>query len=110
MKKFAKKKPKAATTTWGHHDNMIVNLRDWVKREVDILRSDLDKETPHLAEDPHVSKLLKSAEDMNRQLFDLIRSIVDRAETEAKKLKKAQPVEEDHNEADDEEEEVVEEA
>jgi hypothetical protein len=106
MKTFAKKKkPMAATTTWGHHDNMIVNLRDWVKREVDILRSDLDKETPHLAEDPHVLKLLKSAEDMNRQLFDLIRSIADRAEVETKKLKKFEPVEE----TTDDEEEIVEE-
>lgn len=105
MKKFPKK-AKAPTTTWGHHDNMIVNLRDWVKREVDILRSDLHKEVPHLAEDPTVSKLLKSAEDMNRQLFDLIRSVVDRAEVEAKKVKKSQPVEEV---TDEDDEEVIEE-
>jgi hypothetical protein len=34
--------------------------------------------------------VLKSAEDMNIQLFDLIRSIVDRAEAESKKMKKAE--------------------
>jgi len=34
--------------------------------------------------------MLKSAEDMNIQLFDLVRSIVDLAETQANKKKKSQ--------------------
>jgi len=99
-----KLKAKANHTVWGHHDTMIVNLRDWVKREIDILRSDLHKEAPHMADDPNVLKILKSAEDLNGQLFDLIRSVVDRGETEAKKLKKNQPaptaVEEEDSEED----------
>lgn len=74
--------------TWSHHDTMIVNLRDWVTREVNILRSDIAKEVPHMEDDPNVLKLLKSADDLNVQLFDLIRSVVDRAEKEAKKVKK----------------------
>lgn len=96
-------KVKGNHTTWSHHETMIVNLRDWINREVATLRTDLGKHVPHLEEDPHVLKVLKSAEDMNTQLFDLIRSVVDRAEVEAKKLKAAQPVEED-----DEEPEVAE--
>lgn len=88
-----KSKPKAAHTAWFHHDTMVVNLRDWVKREIEILRSDLHKEVPHMADDPNVLKILKTADDLNVQLFDLIRSVVDRGEAEAKKLKKAQPVE-----------------
>lgn len=78
----------AVHNTWSHHETMIVNLRDWVRKDIETLRTNLSKEVPHLAEDPSVLKLLKSAEDMNIQLFDLIRSVVDRAEAEAKKVKK----------------------
>lgn len=87
-------KAKGNHTTWSHHETMIVNLRDWVNREVATLRTDIAKHIPHMEDDPSILKLLKSAEDMNVQVFDLIRSVVDRAETEAKKLKAAQPVKE----------------
>lgn len=76
--------------TWSHHDTMIVNLKDWVWREINVLRTDLSKNVPHMEDDPSVLKVLKSAEDMNIQLFDLIRSIVDRAEAESKKMKKVE--------------------
>jgi len=79
-------KVKGAThTRWSHHDTMVVNLKDWVKREIETLRNDISAEAPKLS--PSTSKLLKSAEDMNTQLFDLIRSVVDVAEAEAKKKK-----------------------
>ena len=91
----AKKKVQAQHTTWGHHDTMIVNLRDWVSRELHILRSDLSREVSHLADDPNMLKLLKSADDMNVQLFDLIRSVIDRAEIESRKSKKTTEVVED---------------
>lgn len=89
----------AQHTTWSHHETMIINLRDWVRREISTLHSDLVKEVPHLADDPNVKKILGSAEDMNTQLFDLIRSVTDRAEAEAKK-KRAQIVVKEEKEDD----------
>ena len=88
----------AQHTTWSHHETMIVNLRDWVRREISVLHSDLNKDVPHMADDPSVKKLLSSAEDMNTQLFDLIRSVVDRAEIEAKKKKPAKAEAKDDDE------------
>jgi hypothetical protein len=78
----------AQHTTWGHHDTMIVNLRDWVSRELNTLRLDLAREAPNLADNPDVMRTLSSADDMNARLFDLIRSVVDLAE----KKSKAKPV------------------
>jgi len=83
------KKQRATHTTWGHHETMLINLRDWVNRELHVLRLDIAREVPHLDDDPNMSKLLKSAEDMNVQLFDLVRGVVDRAELEAAKVKRA---------------------
>ena len=74
------KKQRATHTTWGHHETMLINLRDWVNRELHVLRLDIAREVPHLDDDPNMSKLLKSAEDMNVQLFDLVRGVLDRAE------------------------------
>jgi len=59
-----------------------------VSREIHNLRNDIAKEIPEL--NSSTSKMLKSAEDMNIQLFDLVRSIVDLAETQANKKKKSQ--------------------
>jgi|APGre2960657373_1045057.scaffolds.fasta_scaffold49725_3 hypothetical protein len=95
------KKKRSVHSAWGHHDTMIVNLRDWVAREINVLRSDLGKEVPHLEDDPSILKLLKSADDMNGQLFDLIRGVVDRAEVEAAKLKKTQPASVEETEVDE---------
>ena len=69
---------------WSHHDTMIVNLRDWVRREINVLRSDLTQQVPALADNSDVMKALQSAEDLNSQVFDLIRSVVDLAEKKAK--------------------------
>lgn len=77
----------AQHTTWSHHETMILNLRDWVTREISVLRSDLTKEVPRIADDPNVLRTLKAAEDMNVQLFDLIRSVTDLAEKQAVKVK-----------------------
>ena len=84
-----KKKSGIQHTTWSHRETMLINLRDWVNREIHSVRLDLAREVPHLEDDPSVVKLLKSAEDRTVELFDLIRSVVDRAEIEAKKLNKA---------------------
>lgn len=86
-----KKKPSVQHNTWSHRETMLINLRDWVNREIHNLRLDLAREVPHLEDDPSIVKLLKSAEDRTIELFDLIRGIVDRAEIEAKKLNKAPP-------------------
>jgi len=81
---MAKMKAKGTThTRWGHHDTMIVNLRDWVTREINTLRNDISAEVPELSSS--TSKMLKSAEDMNVQLFELVRSVADHAEKSAKK-------------------------
>jgi len=81
---MAKMKAKGTThTRWGHHDTMIVNLRDWVMREINTLRNDISAEVPELSSS--TSKMLKSAEDMNVQLFELVRSVADLAEKAAKK-------------------------
>jgi hypothetical protein len=93
------KKQRATHTTWGHHETMIINLRDWVNRELHVLRLDIAREVPHLDDDPNMSKLLKSAEDMNVQLFDLIRGVLDRAEVEAAKVKRS-AAKQDSEEAD----------
>jgi hypothetical protein len=76
-------KKKSEMTTWGHHDSMIVNLRDWVTREITLLRNDVAKDAPKL--EAPIGKLLKSAEDLNLQMFDLIRAAAEMAEKEAKK-------------------------
>ena len=81
----------AKSTVWSHHETMVVNLRDWVNRELNKLRTDLLKEVPELIDDPNVSKTLKAAEDMNVQLFDLVRSVLNVAEKRAK----AKPKKED---------------
>jgi len=74
---------KGNITTWGHHDTMIVNLRDWVTREIGLLRNDVAKDAPKL--EASIGKLLKSAEDLNLQMFDLIRAAAELAEKESKK-------------------------
>jgi hypothetical protein len=93
------KKKGARHNTWSHHETMIINLRDWVNRECINLRLDLAKEVPHMADDPNVDKLIKSAEELNVRLFDLLRSVIDRAETEARKTMAKMPT----TEADEEE-------
>ena len=77
---------KSEHTTWGHHDTMIVNLRDWVNKEINLMRNSVADEVPHL--NAAVSKLLKSAEGLNVQMFDLIRVVADMAEKESLKLTK----------------------
>ena len=80
----------AQHTTWSHHETMVINLQDWVRREIANLQLSLTKEAPSISDDPSVQKILRSAEDMNVQLFDLMRSIINSGEREAKKSKKAQ--------------------
>lgn len=68
---------------WSHHDTMIANLRDWFNREVNLLRADIAKSAPKINE--AASKILKSAEDLHIQAFDLICVVADMAEKESKK-------------------------
>jgi hypothetical protein len=77
------KNDKSKHTKWSHHDTMIVNLRDWVNKEIHLMRCDVSQDAPQL--EASVSKLLKSAEDLNIQMFDLIRQAADMAEKESKK-------------------------
>lgn len=76
-----KTKQKTNSDIWSHHDTMIVNLRDWVTREIDILRNDITSHVPKLCDS--TSKILKLAEDLNTQMFDLVRTVADMAEKEA---------------------------
>ena len=87
-------KAKVQPTTWSHHETMIINLRDWVNREVVSLRNDIAKHVPHLDDDPNFQGLLKRVEEQNLALFDLLRSILDRSEVEAKKVKKPETTKE----------------
>jgi len=76
-------------TTWSHHESMLINLKDWVSREISYLRNDINKETPEL--NASTSKMLKSAEDMSTQLFDIVNSVVHLAEKSAKSKKHTEP-------------------
>ena len=77
------KNAKSKSDTWSHHDTMISNLRDWVNREINLLRTDISNSAPSLSSS--TSKILKNAEDLNIQMFDLIRSVAEMAEKESKK-------------------------
>jgi hypothetical protein len=77
------KNTKSKSDTWSHHDTMISNLRDWVNREINLLRTDISNSAPNLSSS--TSKILKNAEDLNTQMFDLIRSVAEMAEKESKK-------------------------
>ena len=77
------KNAKVKSDTWSHHDTMISNLRDWVTREINLLRTDISNSAPSLSSS--TSKILKNAEDLNSQMFDLIRSVAEMAEKESKK-------------------------
>lgn len=77
------KNSKVKSDTWSHHDTMISNLRDWVTREINLLRTDISNSAPNLSSS--TSKILKNAEDLNIQMFDLIRSVAEMAEKESKK-------------------------
>lgn len=77
------KNAKVKSDTWSHHDTMISNLRDWVNREINLLRTDISNSAPSLSSS--TSKILKNAEDLNIQMFDLIRSVAEMAEKESKK-------------------------
>lgn len=87
---------KTKHTTWSHHETMLINLRDWIKREINLLRNDIEKEVPDLSSG--ASKMLKSAEDMNVQLFDTVSSIITLAEkTTAKKTASTASKKEEHD-------------
>lgn len=87
---------KTKHTTWSHHETMLINLRDWIKREINLLRNDIDKEVPDLSSS--ASKMLKSAEDMNMQLFDTIGSVILLAEkTSNKKANASSTKKEEHD-------------
>jgi len=78
-------------TKWSHHDDMLVNLKDWVSREITSLREAIGKELPEMGADPAIAKSFKSAEDLSVRLFELLDSMVDVAERESNKKKKASP-------------------
>jgi len=79
-------KKKVSSTTWSHHENMVINLRDWVGREILALLRDLVKEAPHLEDEPHVAEKISKLEDHRKILFEAMIDLVEIAERESKKV------------------------
>ena len=52
---------------------MIVNLRNWVDREIDNLSNDISIHTPSLVGKPKLEAALSKAQNLNSQLWDQIR-------------------------------------
>lgn len=75
-------------TTWAHRETVQLNLRDWVVREIGMLRYDISKEVPDHINDPSVLETLASIESTNNNLFNTIRSLTERMEKEAIKFRK----------------------
>jgi hypothetical protein len=76
-------------TKWSHHDDMLVNLKDWVGREMTSLKDSLAKEHPEMAKDPAMIKSFKTAEDLTTRLFEILDTTVDLAERESNRKKKS---------------------
>lgn len=74
---------KVKADVWVHHDTMISDLKGWIDREVNLLRTDISKSASGI--NAATSKILKNAEDLYTQAFDLIQSVSDMAEKESKK-------------------------
>lgn len=74
--------------TWSHHETMIVNLKDWVTREISNLHIDLHKEIPHLEDEPHVQKMFSRIEDHKKNLFESLSDLRSLLEKEAAKAAK----------------------
>lgn len=66
-------KKKRSNTVWDHHDNMIVNIRMWVEREIENLNSDIRSHAPSLVGKPKLEAALAKAHELNIQLWDQIR-------------------------------------
>ena len=81
-------KKKVSSTTWSHHENMVINLRDWVGREILALQRDLVKEAPHLEDEPHVAEKISKLGDHRKILFEAMIDLVEIAERESKKVVK----------------------
>ena len=80
--------------TWSHHESMIINLRDWVNREIANLHVDAAKEAPHLEEEPHVQKMFSRVEDLKKNLFESLsdlRALLEREAAKAKRVAKSAP-------------------
>lgn len=74
ISKSAKAHKKQRTLSiWDHHDTMIVNLRNWVDREIDNLSNDISIYTPSLVGKPKLEAALSKAQNLNIQLWDQIR-------------------------------------
>lgn len=86
------KKKGTRETKWSHHDDMLVNLKDWVGREMTSLKDSLAKEHPEMAKDPAMVKSFKTAEELTTRLFEILDSTVDIAERESNRKKKGQTV------------------
>ena len=78
----------AKKTDWSHHDDMFINLRDWLDREVKSLRDSMTKEHPELLRDPSIVRSFKDAEGLTTRLFEMFDSMVTVAEVETNKKKK----------------------
>lgn len=85
------KKKTLPPTTWAHHENMVINLRDWVGREINTLHRDIEKEIPHLEDEPHVRETITRLDGLRTRLFEALSDLVTFAEKESKKVAKKQP-------------------
>ena len=73
ISKSAKAHKKQRTLSiWDHHDTMIVNLRNWVDREIDNLSNDISIHTPSLVGKPKLEAALIKAQNLNSKLCDQI--------------------------------------
>lgn len=79
----------AKATNWSHHDDMFINLKDWVARESLNLRSAMNAAHPELMSDPGIAKGFKDAESLATRMFEVFDSLVNIAERETNKKKKA---------------------
>jgi len=83
-----KKISKGNHTAWSHHETMIMNLRDWVGREINMLHVNTQKELPHLEDEPHIRKMFSVIEDHKKNLFESLNDLREVLEREASKIAK----------------------
>ena len=67
------KKKQPSKTIWDHHDNMIVNLRDWVDRLINNFNEDVKNHAPLSLKNSKMLSSLSAAKDLNIKMWDQIR-------------------------------------
>lgn len=65
---------------WVRHDDMLINLKDWIGREVNNLKDAIAKSSPQLLDDPKVAGSFRSVDELTDNLFVTLDTIVTTAE------------------------------